>query len=75
MIQVRNDYDNDIFTGDVGRVLEVGRGALLVDFEGREPDWAVSSSGTSSRRGPSPSTRARAASTPRSSCSSTGPTA
>ena len=54
VIQVRNDYDNDILNGDVGRVLEVGRGALLVDFEGRElrlsgeqlgdlePAWAIS---------------------------------
>ncbi len=36
VIQVRNDYDNDIFNGDVGRVLEVVGGALRVDFEGRE---------------------------------------
>lgn len=35
VIQVRNDYDNDIFNGDVGRVEDLSGGAVRVDFEGR----------------------------------------
>ena len=35
VIQVRNDYDNDIFNGDVGRVEDLGGGGVQVDFEGR----------------------------------------
>lgn len=35
VMQVRNDYDNDIFNGDVGRVVSVDRVALRVDFDGR----------------------------------------
>ena len=36
VLQTRNDYDNDIFNGDVGRVLSVDAGALTIDFDGRE---------------------------------------
>ncbi len=36
VLQTRNDYDNDIFNGDVGRVLTAEAGALTVDFDGRE---------------------------------------
>ncbi|MCB9762888.1 MAG: ATP-dependent RecD-like DNA helicase [Alphaproteobacteria bacterium] len=35
VIQVRNDYDNDIFNGDVGRVTGAGVSSLEVDFDGR----------------------------------------
>jgi exodeoxyribonuclease V alpha subunit len=53
VIQTRNDYDNDVFNGDVGRVVSVEHG-LTVDFDGREvtlqgdaldaldPAWAIS---------------------------------
>lgn len=36
VLQTRNDYDADIFNGDVGRVLSVEHDALAVDFDGRE---------------------------------------
>ena len=36
VIQVRNDYDNDIFNGDVGRVTKVDPVSAIVDFDGRE---------------------------------------
>ncbi|HJN75221.1 MAG TPA: ATP-dependent RecD-like DNA helicase [Myxococcota bacterium] len=36
VLQVRNDYDNDIFNGDVGRVTGVEGEALTIDFDGRE---------------------------------------
>ena len=35
VIQVRNDYDNDIFNGDTGTVLDIAGGRLTVDFDGR----------------------------------------
>jgi exodeoxyribonuclease V alpha subunit len=54
VIQVRNDYDNEIFNGDTGRVSAVTTSGLVVDFDGRElaltgeslndlePAWAIS---------------------------------
>ncbi|MEC8191943.1 MAG: ATP-dependent RecD-like DNA helicase [Myxococcota bacterium] len=36
IIQLRNDYDNDIFNGDIGTVLHAHGGALAIDFEGRQ---------------------------------------
>jgi exodeoxyribonuclease V alpha subunit len=38
VMQLRNDYDRDVYNGDVGHVTRVDReeGALLVDFDGRE---------------------------------------
>ncbi len=36
VLQTRNDYDNDIFNGDVGVVCSVESGALTADFDGRE---------------------------------------
>ena len=38
VIQVRNDYDNDIFNGDVGTVEHVLGGRMTVDFEGHRVD-------------------------------------
>ena len=35
IIQLRNDYDNDIFNGDVGTITVAAGGTLTVDFEGR----------------------------------------
>jgi exodeoxyribonuclease V alpha subunit len=35
VIQLRNDYDNDIFNGDVGIIVRAGGGVLTVDFDGR----------------------------------------
>ena len=35
VLQVRNDYDNDIFNGDVGRVVSVGEGGIVVSFDGQ----------------------------------------
>lgn len=36
VIQTRNDYDNDIFNGDVGRVHAMASGGVEVDFDGRK---------------------------------------
>src|SRR5215212_3434898 len=38
MMQVENDYDKDVFNGDLGLVKAVGadQGELVVDFDGRE---------------------------------------
>lgn len=35
IIQLRNDYDNDIFNGDVGIIIIASNGTLTVDFDGR----------------------------------------
>jgi exodeoxyribonuclease V alpha subunit len=35
VLQMRNDYDHDIFNGDTGRVLSSRAGKLEVDFDGR----------------------------------------
>jgi exodeoxyribonuclease V alpha subunit len=42
VMQLRNDYDRDVWNGDVGHVTRVDpeAGALLVDFEGREVAFA-----------------------------------
>jgi exodeoxyribonuclease V alpha subunit len=43
VMQVRNNYEKDVFNGDIGRVAgtaEAGR-RLRVDFEGREVDYEV----------------------------------
>ena len=41
VMQLRNNYDNDVFNGDVGRVRQVDTEAqtLIVDFEGREVEY------------------------------------
>jgi exodeoxyribonuclease V alpha subunit len=36
VIQLKNDYDNDIFNGDVGIVIIASNGTLTVDFDGRQ---------------------------------------
>jgi exodeoxyribonuclease V alpha subunit len=36
VIQLRNDYDNDVFNGDVGIIQRAGGGALTIDFNGRQ---------------------------------------
>jgi exodeoxyribonuclease V alpha subunit len=36
VLQLRNDYDNDIFNGDVGIIEQASSGALTVDFDGRK---------------------------------------
>ncbi len=35
ILQTRNDYDLDVYNGDVGRVVEVTAGGLTADFDGR----------------------------------------
>ncbi|MCH7824805.1 MAG: ATP-dependent RecD-like DNA helicase [Acidobacteria bacterium] len=40
VIQQRNDYDRDVFNGDVGWVLEAEhQGALVVEFDGRRVEY------------------------------------
>jgi exodeoxyribonuclease V alpha subunit len=41
VIQLRNDYDREVFNGDVGRVTEALPAALTVDFDGREVMYAL----------------------------------
>ncbi len=36
VMQVRNDYDNDIFNGDTGRIELIVDGVIHVDFDGRK---------------------------------------
>jgi exodeoxyribonuclease V alpha subunit len=36
VIQTRNDYENEVFNGDVGKVIFVADSALTIDFDGRE---------------------------------------
>jgi exodeoxyribonuclease V alpha subunit len=40
VIQNRNDYDKDVFNGDVGRILAAGADELIVDFDGRPVSYA-----------------------------------
>ena len=35
IIQLRNDYDNDIFNGDVGTIQLASNGSITVNFDGR----------------------------------------
>ncbi|RMG07368.1 MAG: ATP-dependent RecD-like DNA helicase [Planctomycetota bacterium] len=43
VMQLRNDYENEVFNGDVGRVVHTEPGGLVVvDFEGREVSYARS---------------------------------
>jgi exodeoxyribonuclease V alpha subunit len=54
VLQTKNDYDLDIFNGDIGRILSVEGGAFTIDFDGRmvtlapesaealEHAWAIS---------------------------------
>lgn len=35
VIQTRNDYDNEVFNGDVGRILSATETSLTIDFDGR----------------------------------------
>jgi exodeoxyribonuclease V alpha subunit len=44
VIQLRNDYDRDVFNGDVGRVAAIGDDEMTVDIDGRaivypSEDW------------------------------------
>ena len=36
----RNRYDVDVFNGDVGRVVDAGKGELEIDFDGRLTAWS-----------------------------------
>ncbi len=40
VIQNRNDYDKDVFNGDVGRVVAAGGDEVVVDFDGRSLAYA-----------------------------------
>ncbi len=41
VMQTENDYDREVFNGDLGRVLRIDQteGVLLADFDGREVDY------------------------------------
>ncbi len=41
VMQLRNDYDKDVFNGDLGRVTRVQGGATFVNFDGREVQYKV----------------------------------
>lgn len=36
VLQVRNDYDNDIFNGDIGKVLETNEDGICVNFDSKK---------------------------------------
>lgn len=42
VMQIRNDYNKEVFNGDVGRVLGVKNGLLVVEFEGMEDYFEAS---------------------------------
>ena len=51
VIQVKNDYDNDVFNGDVGHVTAVASGAATIDFSApSEPGQAVEIKGGEARQ-------------------------
>jgi len=39
VIQLKNDYDNEVFNGDVGTVVFAAKGALTVEFDGRPVEF------------------------------------
>jgi len=41
VIQTQNDYDKDVFNGDIGRIARIdeGQGLLWIDFDGREVEY------------------------------------
>ena len=41
VIQTQNDYDKDVFNGDIGRIARIdeGEGLLWIDFDGREVEY------------------------------------
>ncbi len=43
MIQTVNNYDKEVFNGDIGRVqtIDIEEGELMIDFEGREVCYQV----------------------------------
>jgi exodeoxyribonuclease V alpha subunit len=40
-MQTENDYDREVFNGDLGRVLRIDQteGVLIADFDGREVEY------------------------------------
>jgi exodeoxyribonuclease V alpha subunit len=41
VIQLKNDYDKDVFNGDIGRVTSVQGGGAIVDIDGRSIPYAA----------------------------------
>ncbi len=43
VMQLRNDYDREVFNGDIGRVarIDTGAGRVTVDFDGRSVDYEL----------------------------------
>ena len=39
VMQIKNDYDKDVFNGDTGVVLSVVKGKVLVDFDGKQVEY------------------------------------
>lgn len=37
VIQTKNDYELEVFNGEVGDILEIAGGGVVVEYEGREP--------------------------------------
>lgn len=42
VMQTMNNYDKDVFNGDIGTVVSIGDEQLLVDFEGQHVEYAFS---------------------------------
>ena len=64
-METQNDYDREVFNGDLGRVVRIDEdeGAVVVDYEGREVAYPLGNSTPWSRRLRPRSTRARVQST------------
>jgi exodeoxyribonuclease V alpha subunit len=70
VMQVENDYDRDVYNGDLGIVtgLDAEAGELAVDFDGRTVNYGSGELDELALAYATTSTKARARNTPRSSC-------
>ncbi|MDA8089950.1 MAG: ATP-dependent RecD-like DNA helicase [Nitrospiraceae bacterium] len=42
VMQTRNNYEKDVFNGDIGRIMEIKKGAITVNFYGRHVGYTPS---------------------------------
>ncbi len=41
VMQIKNNYDKNVYNGDVGRIVEVGDNAVIVRFDEKEVEYAL----------------------------------
>jgi exodeoxyribonuclease V alpha subunit len=66
VMQIENDYDKEIYNGDIGYIIDVDpkAGELMATFDGRSVTYGFGELDTLVLPTPPPSTRARARSIP-----------